>query len=94
MRAIAVALDRIREMPATQIAAVVGPEFFPALPLEAYARIIENYRNSNLWASTPALPVAAYTRLKAALLAGGLISHDIPYEVAVDKDLSLLGNSA
>jgi len=95
VRAIAGALDGMREMPAAEIASLVGPEFFPELPLEAYTRIIENYRNANLWARSPALPVAAYTRLKAALLAGGLIAYDVPYESAVDKDLSLpTGNPA
>ena len=47
-----------------------------------------NYRASGLWARTPDLPPAPYLRLKAALVSGGLIRSDPPYEKLVDAALS------
>ena len=46
------------------------------------------YRDARVWPRGTALPAAAYARLKAALLAGGLIAYDVPYEDAVDAALS------
>ncbi|MCR9071151.1 MAG: ABC transporter substrate-binding protein [Alphaproteobacteria bacterium] len=70
-----------------EMAATVAP-YFPDLPPEALARIIATLRDVGLWAQTPVFPVTAFVRLKAALLTGGLITHDIPYDSAVDADLS------
>ena len=91
VRAISAALVRIREGPAETIAERVGPAFFPDLPAGALARIVAAYRDADLWPRTPALGAAAFARLKAALLAGGLIAHDVPYAVAVDEELSAAG---
>ena len=88
VRAIAAALNRIREAPAATIAEKVGPAFFPDLPAGALARIVAAYRDARLWPPTPVLPAAAFVRLKAALLAGGLITYDVPYALAVDEELS------
>ena len=88
VRAIAAALVRIHETPAETIAKCVGPAFFPDLPAGALARIVAAYRAARLWPPTPALPAAAFVRLKAALLAGGLITFDVPYALAVDAELS------
>lgn len=87
-RAIAAALHRLHTTPATETAGIVAPAFFPELGAEALARIIDGYRAARLWPQTPALPVGAFARLKAALLSGGLISHDVPYEAVVDAGLS------
>ena len=62
--------------------------FLPKLPREALARIIGAYRASGLWARTPELPPAPFLRLKAALVSGGLIRSDPPYERIVDEELS------
>jgi NitT/TauT family transport system substrate-binding protein len=70
-----------------KVAATVQP-YFPDLSAEALARIFTTFRASGLWAATPAFPVDAFVRLKAALLSGGLISHDVPYDAAVDAELS------
>ena len=88
VRAIAAALVRIHQAPAETIAGAVGPAFFPDLPAGALERIIAAYRTARLWPRTPALPAAAFVRLKAALLAGGLITFDVPYGLAVDAELS------
>ena len=55
-------------------------EYFPDLADENLARMIEGYRASGLWAQTTELPVTAFTRLKAAMISGGLISYDAPYD--------------
>lgn len=70
-----------------EMADTVAP-YFPDLSAEALARIIATLRDAGLWAQTPVFPVTAFVRLKAALLTGGLISHDVPYDDAVDADLS------
>ncbi len=91
VRATSAALDRLHAAPAADTAARIGPDFFPDLPVAVLARIIERYRAAGLWPKTTALPVAAWARLKAALLTGGLISHDVPYPRAVDAALSQAG---
>lgn len=68
------------------IAGVIRP-FFPAFDPGALGRIVEAYQAAGLWARSPALPVAAFVRLKAALLSGGLIDRDFPYDLIVDAGL-------
>lgn len=75
-----------RETPA-EIAKAIGA-FFPDIAPDALARMIGGYRDSGLWARTPALPPEAFTRLKAALVSGKLIHSDPPYARLVDEDLS------
>lgn len=72
--------------PAAIADAVAG--FLPEVPRQALARIIGAYRASGLWARQPGLPPAPYLRLKAALVSGGLIRRDPPYEKVVDAELS------
>ena len=43
--------------------------------------------------STPVLPIAAWVSLDTALLAGGLITCDVPYALAVDEELSAAGTA-
>ena len=62
--------------------------FLPKVSHAALTRIVAAYRASGLWAKTPELPPAAYLRLKAALVSGGLIRGDPPYERLVDAELS------
>ena len=71
--------------PAALVDAIGG--FLPKLAPEALARIIGAYRASGLWARTPDLPPAPILRLKAALVSGGLIRSDPPYERIVDPEL-------
>ena len=75
--------------PAAVAEAVSG--FLPKVSRAALARIIAAYRASGLWAKTPQLPAAPYLRLKAALVSGGLIRRDPPYERLVDAELSQAG---
>ncbi len=62
--------------------------FLPELSRDALTRIVAAYRASGLWARTPDLPPAPYLRLKAALVSGGLIRSDPPYDRVVDAALS------
>ena len=93
VRGIAAALVRLRVASAETIAEGVGAAFFPDLPAGALARIVTAYREAGLWPRTPAFPAAAFVRLKAALLAGGLITWDVPYALAVDAELSAAGSA-
>ena len=86
-RAMAAALERLHATEPDEIAALIGPDFFPDLAPESLARIVSGYREARLWPRRIALPAAAYARLKAALLAGGLIARDIAYDDAVDAAL-------
>ena len=58
-------------------------DYFPDLDAADLARMIHGYRASGLWAQTTELPVTAFTRLKAAMISGGLISYDAPYDLLV-----------
>ena len=69
------------------VADAIAP-FLPRLPRDALVRIIGAYRAAGLWARTPELPPAPYLRLKAALVSGGLIKADPPYERVVDAELA------
>ena len=55
-------------------------DYFPDLADADLARMIDGYRASGLWARTTELPVTAFARLKAAMISGGLISYDAPYD--------------
>lgn len=83
VRGIHRALTALHAEPVEAVAEAVAG-FFPDLPREILVRSIAGYRASRLWARTPALPVTAVVALKAALLSGGLIRRDIPYERIVD----------
>jgi NitT/TauT family transport system substrate-binding protein len=69
------------------IAEAAAP-FLPELSRDALTRIVAAYRANGLWARTPDLPPAPYLRLKAALVSGGLIRSDPPYDAVVDAALS------
>lgn len=87
MRGIGAALRAVREEPVGRIAEDVA-ELFPALPRTVVEPAIEGYRRSGLWARDTALPASAVVRLKAALLSGGLIGRDIPYDTITDASLT------
>jgi NitT/TauT family transport system substrate-binding protein len=75
---------------AETIAESIQP-FFAETGSAALTRMIAGYRNAGLWARTPALPVASFVRLKAALLSGGLIDRDFPFDRLVDSELCQAG---
>lgn len=83
MRGIHLAVTALYAEPVDATAELVAP-FFPDLEPEVLIRAITGYRASGLWARSPALPAPTFVALKAALLSGGLIQRDIPYEAIVD----------
>jgi len=87
VRGIGRSLRYLHAAEASEVATIVAP-YFPDLSADALTRIIATLRAAELWPRTPAFPASAFVRLKAALLSGGLISHDIPYDTAVDAALS------
>ena len=89
VRGVAAAQKALHEEASAGIVEQIA-SYFPQLETMALTRIIDGYRRSNLWARTPALPVDAFVRLKAALLSGGLISYDAPYDRVVDAELSAI----
>lgn len=81
------ATQRLYRQPARKTAERIT-SFFPDLETDALANVIAGYRKAGLWARQPDLPVPAIVRLKAALLSGGLISRDIPYDSIVDNSFA------
>ena len=81
---VAMALDAIASEPADEIAAELST-LFPAVPQPILAAAIAGYQASNLWAGEANITAAAFVRLKAALLSGGLISTDIPFDHVIAR---------
>jgi len=92
VRGLAAAQRRFHAASPDNIAAAIGA-FFPDFDPCALARIVASYRDAGLWKRTPALPVGAFVRLKAALLSGRLISRDFPFDQIVDAELSDAGQA-
>lgn len=86
-RAMARTQTALFAMPAEEIAGAVAG-YFPDLGLDALARIITGYRDRGVWTRSTELPVTPVVRLKAALISGGLIGYDVPYERMVAAGLS------
>ena len=71
---------------------LVGPRIAVAVDVPTpWMTLFDDLDRAGLWPRTPALPAAAFVRLKAALFAGGLIMYDVPYAHAVDEELSSTG---
>ncbi len=79
VRGIERALAALHEESPADIARAVA-DYFPDPATEELARMIEGYRASGLWPRTTELPVEAFTRLKAAMISGGLINYDAPFD--------------
>lgn len=63
-------------------------EYFPDLDLDTLAACAERYLTSGVWGTSPLLARDGFERLRAALLSGGLIAREIPYEDCVDTTLA------
>jgi len=61
--------------------------FFPHFDRASLARMVERYRSAGLWSARQAITPTALVRLKAALLSGGLLRRDTPYDRIVDTTL-------
>ncbi len=63
-------------------------EYFPDLGLDTLAACADRYLASGVWGTSPLLARDGFERLRAALLSGGLIAREIPYEDCVDLSLA------
>lgn len=73
------ALTRMYAMPIAELTDKVAP-YFPDLDPAVLAAAIDGYRAAGLWARETSLPPTAIVRLKAALLSGGFLDRDMPYD--------------
>ncbi|WP_431302780.1 ABC transporter substrate-binding protein [Sediminicoccus sp. BL-A-41-H5] len=87
VRGLAAAQEALDKASGAELAEALSG-FFPDQPREQLERIALAYRAAGLWARTPDLPPSAFVRLKGALLSGGLIARDIPYDAVADAALS------
>ena len=59
--------------------------YFPALDPARLAGALARYRENGVWGRDPVLPLEGFVRLKGALISGGFIARDIPFEACVDN---------
>ena len=60
-------------------------QYFPDLDPERLAGAVARYKRYGIWGRDAVLPLEGYVRLKGALISGGFISRDIPFEACVDN---------
>jgi NitT/TauT family transport system substrate-binding protein len=68
---------------ATTLAAKVSG-YFEGLPEDVLIAALARYYDVGVWGRNPILPRAGFERLRAAMLSGGLIQREIPYDDCVD----------
>ena len=86
-RAMLRTLRWIAATPGAEIALALA-EYFPAVPAEIFAAAVDRYRALGLWGTDPVLRREGFDRLKAAMISGGALSRDIPFETCVDNRLA------
>ena len=59
--------------------------YFPALAPARLAGALARYKANGVWGRNPVLPLEGFVRLKGALISGGFITRDIPFEACVDN---------
>ncbi len=62
--------------------------FFEDVPRERIEGAVARYLDLGIWGRNPILPRAGFERLRTALLSGGLIAREIPFEDCVDNSLA------
>ena len=67
-------------------AAIAG--FFEDVPRDRIEGAVARYQDLGIWGQNPVLPRAGFERLRVALLSGGLIKREIPFEDCVDNSLA------
>jgi NitT/TauT family transport system substrate-binding protein len=86
IRAMAEALDFIREAPAAEVAERIASRF-PDVPADHRCRAIARYQALKLWDVGPAFPQEAFETLGRAMLASGAIAHIPAFADCVDNAL-------
>ena len=59
--------------------------YFPTLDPARLAGALARYKANDVWGRDPVLPLEGFVRLKGALISGGFIARDIPFEACVDN---------
>jgi NitT/TauT family transport system substrate-binding protein len=86
-RAMARTLRWIAASSGADIARAVA-DFFPDVAPSILAAAIDRYRTLGLFAADPVLQREGFDRLQAAMLSGGAIAREIPFEQCVDNSLA------
>lgn len=88
------AMVRATRRTLTWVAAHSGAEladavksYYPDVSRELLARSLQRYRDASLWARTPEVSRAGFTRLADSLKSGGFVSRLHVYEDCVDQSL-------
>lgn len=79
-------LTWVAEHSGAELADVVA-SYYPDVSRELLARSLQRYRDANLWARTPEVSRAGFTRLADSLKSGGFVSRLHAYEDCVDQSL-------
>jgi NitT/TauT family transport system substrate-binding protein len=80
--AVMAAVARLYEAPPDASAALLQPRF-PDIELPRLTGAVERYQRHRVWTTSPYLAPAEFVRLKSALLSGGFIHTDVPFDNAV-----------
>ncbi|MCY4502546.1 MAG: ABC transporter substrate-binding protein, partial [Alphaproteobacteria bacterium] len=59
--------------------------YFPDLAPARLAGAVARYKANGVWGRDPVLPLEGFVRLKGALISGGFVARDIPFEACVDN---------
>ena len=86
-RAMLRTLRWIAATPGAEIARALA-DYFPAVPPEIFAAAVDRYKALGLWGTDPVLQREGFDRLKAAMISGGALTRDIPFETCVDNRLA------
>lgn len=87
-RALHNAIGAMLELAPADIAGHIA-SYFPAIESASLAACLARYLDSGLWSRSTLLTPSAYVRLKAALLSGGLIERDVPFESVIDNRFAI-----
>ncbi len=87
VRAMHRTLRWIRTTPGAEIQTVLS-SYFPDVPSAIYAAAIDRYRALELYGPDPVTRREGFDRLKAAMLSGGALRRDIPFEECVENSLA------
>lgn len=86
-RAMARTLRWLHASGAEEASRVVA-DWFPELDATLLAAAIARYKALGLWSADPLLPREGFDRLKRAMLSGGALRRDVPFEECVDVRLA------
>jgi NitT/TauT family transport system substrate-binding protein len=69
---------------ASEIAALIGPEYFKNVPPETIKTVIEQYKKIKIWATKPLITPDGMNRMQDLLIEGGILKARVPYDRIVN----------